>query len=62
MPIIEILVVLVICGTVLYLVNQFLPMAQPIKVVINVIVVLCLCIWLLQVFGVTNWSMPRGRG
>ncbi len=55
---IEILVTLVVVGVVLYLVNAFVPMAPPIKTVINVLVILCLCVWLLNVFGITNWNLP----
>ena len=51
---IEIIVVLVICGVVLYLVNQYVPMAPPIKTIVNVLVVLLLCLWLLNAFGIVN--------
>jgi len=56
MSIISLLVVLVIAGVVLYLVNAYVPMVQPIKVVINVIVVLVLCVWLLEAFGITSFG------
>lgn len=46
------LVVLVIVGICLYLVETYIPMAQPIKIVIRVIVVLFLVIWLLSLIGV----------
>ena len=52
--VIEIIVVLVICGVVLYLVNQYVPMAPPIKTIVNVLVVLLLCLWLLNAFGIVN--------
>ena len=51
---IELIVVLVICGVVLYLVNQYVPMAPPIKTIVNVLVVLLLCLWLLNAFGIVN--------
>lgn len=51
---IEVIVLLTVVGVVLFLVNQYVPMAPPFKIVINVLVVLCLCIWLLEVFGVTH--------
>jgi hypothetical protein len=53
---IQLLVTLVVLGLVAYLVNTYVPMSPPIKTVVNVIAVLLLCIWLLQVFGVTNWN------
>jgi hypothetical protein len=51
MSIIGLLVLLVVVGVALYLVNTYIPMAQPIKVIINVVVVLFLVIWLLSAFG-----------
>lgn len=50
-PIIQILVVLVIAGVVLWLVESYIPMAAPFKVVIRVVVILLLCLWLLSLFG-----------
>ena len=58
---IEILIVLVVIGVVLWLVETQIPMAQPIKVIIRVIVILGLCIWLLNVFGVTHFAGPSLR-
>lgn len=56
---IGIIVVLVVVGVCLWLVNTYIPMAQPVKTVINVIVVLFLVIWLLNTFGVTHFTLPR---
>lgn len=52
MPIISVLVVLIVLGVVLWLVNTYIPMAPPIKTVINVVVILVLCLWLLSLIGV----------
>jgi hypothetical protein len=41
-----------VVGVVLYLVNTYIPMAAPIKTILMVVVVLILCIWLLNVFGI----------
>ncbi len=54
MPIISIMVVLVIVGLVLYLINTYIPMAKPVKTVLNVVVVLLLCLWLLNAFGIVS--------
>ena len=49
----SILVVLIVVGVCLYLVQTYIPMAQPIKTIITVVVVLALCVWLLSgSFGV----------
>ncbi len=61
MPIINLIVVLVVVGLALYLVNTYVPMAPPVKTILNVVVVLILCIWLLQVFGITGGTIPIRR-
>lgn len=48
---ISIIVALVIVGLVLYLIETYVPMSAPIKTVLRVVVVLILCLWLLQAFG-----------
>jgi len=42
---------LVILGAVLYLVEHFIPMAEPIKIVIRIVVVLILIWYLLRMVG-----------
>lgn len=51
MSIIGIIVVLVVMGVVLWLINTYIPMQPPIKTIINIVVVLFLALWLLQVTG-----------
>ena len=46
------LLLLIVLGVVLYLVEQFIPMAQPFKIVIRVIVVLLLIVALLRLVGI----------
>ncbi len=59
MPIISILITLIIVGVCLYLIQTYIPMAPPIKTVINVVVILLLCLWLLNIFGVgMNYRLP----
>lgn len=58
---IQMLIVLIICGVCLYLVEQYVPMSPPIKTVIRVIVVLLLVLYLLQAFGVSDVAFPRLR-
>jgi hypothetical protein len=52
MPIATILIVLVVAGVALWVINGYIPMAKPVKTLLNVVVVGVLCVWLLQVFGV----------
>ncbi len=48
---IDLLILLVIVGVVLYLVETYIPMAEGFKVAIRVIAILALCIYLLKFFG-----------
>jgi uncharacterized protein YhhL (DUF1145 family) len=57
MSIIGLLILLVVVGVCLYLVNTYVPMAQPIKVILNVIVVLILVVWLLNAFGLLSGNL-----
>jgi hypothetical protein len=57
MSIISVLVVLVILGLALYLVETYIPMSPPIKVVLRVVVILLLVLWLLQAFGIWRGNL-----
>lgn len=52
MPLITIIITLVVAGVVLWAINQYIPMAKPIKNILNIVVVLVLVLWLLQTFGI----------
>lgn len=60
MSLITLVLVLVIVGVALYLIETYVPMSPPIKLVIRVVVVIALVLWLLQVFGV-DLVVPRVR-
>ena len=63
MPLLNLVVVLIVVGFGLYLVNRFIPMASSIKTILNVFVVVCVCVWLLQAVGlwgsVSNLRLPK---
>ena len=52
MSLITIIVTLVVAGVVLWAINTYIPMAAPIKKIINIVVVLVLVLWLLQAVGI----------
>ena len=54
MPLINVVVVLIVVGVLLWLVNTYIPMDGKIKKILNVVVVICVVIWLLVAFGVIN--------
>jgi predicted membrane protein len=51
MPLLNLVVVLVVVGVALYLINRYIPMASSIKSILNVVVVIAVCVWVLQVVG-----------
>ena len=51
MPLINVVVVLIVVGVLLWLVNTYIPMDGKIKNILNVVVVIGVVIWLLQAFG-----------
>ena len=52
MPLINLVIILVVVGVILWLINTYIPMDGKIKRILNVVVVIAVIIWLLQVFGV----------
>lgn len=52
MSLINLVIVLIVVGVLLWLVNTYIPMDGKIKRILNVVVVIVVVIWLLQVFGV----------
>jgi hypothetical protein len=51
MPLLQIVMVLVVVGVLLWLVNRFIPMQGTIKSILNAVVVICVVLWLLNIFG-----------
>lgn len=49
---IHVVLVLIVVGVVLWLINSFIPMARPIKSILNAVVVIAVILWLLSAFGV----------
>ena len=47
MPLLTVVILLIIVGVGLYLINTYIPMAAPIKTILNIVVILVVCIWLL---------------
>jgi len=58
MPLLHIFLVLIVVGVLLWLVNSFIPMARPIKSILNGVAVIVVVLWLLNVFGLFH-SLSR---
>jgi hypothetical protein len=48
---VSMMIVIVILGVCLYFINQYIPMAAPIKTLLTVVVVLVIVLWLLRTFA-----------
>lgn len=48
----SIIIVLIVVGFLLWLVNNYIPMAASIKTILNVVVIIAIIVWLLSIFGV----------
>lgn len=63
MSLISLLVTLVVIGMLLWLVNNYIPMDGKIKSILNIVVVICVVIWLLSAFGILSQTagirLPR---
>ena len=51
MPLIQLVMILIVVGILLWLVNSFIPMQATIKKILNAVVVIALVLWLLNIFG-----------
>jgi hypothetical protein len=57
MPLLQVLMVLIVVGFLLWLVNRFIPMQGTIKSILNGVVVIAVVLWLLNTFGLFR-SLP----
>lgn len=61
MPIIQVAIVLIVVGMLLYAANRFLPMDPKVKQILNAVVLVLLVLWLLALFvpGLWDVRVPR---
>ena len=63
MPLVNLVIALIVVGMALWLINRFIPMASSIKTILNVVVVVAVCVWVLQAVGlwgdVTHFRLGR---
>jgi hypothetical protein len=55
LPIIQVILILVAIGVILWLVNEYVPMQATIKKILNIAVVVLTLIWLLDIVGVFTY-------
>jgi type IV secretory pathway TrbL component len=52
MPLIQLVIILVVVGVILWAINSYIPMQATMKKILNVVVVVAVVLWLLSVFGI----------
>ncbi|MBI3414724.1 MAG: hypothetical protein HY043_05290 [Verrucomicrobia bacterium] len=52
MSLISLVITLIAVGVLLWLVNTYIPMDGKIKRILNIVVVICVVLWLLNAFGI----------
>lgn len=51
---ISLVLTLIVVGVLLWLVNTYIPMDGKIKKILNIVVVICVIVWLLFAFGILD--------
>lgn len=54
MPLVQLVMVLIVVGVLLWMINRFIPMQGTIKSILNAVVVIAVVLWLLNVFGLLH--------
>jgi len=54
MSLIMVALILIVVGVLLWLINTYIPMASPIKAILNIVVVIVVVLWLLPMFGIST--------
>ncbi|XXG19395.1 MAG: Thivi_2564 family membrane protein [Ferrovum myxofaciens] len=54
MPLVQLVIILIVVGVVLWLINTYIPMEVTIKKILNAVVIIAVILWLLSVFGLLN--------
>lgn len=56
---IALLLLIVVLGVCMWLIETYVPMSPPIKVLLRVVVVIIIVLYLLRAFGVATPSLPN---
>ncbi len=58
---IELILVLALVGFIVFLITKYIPMPEPFKMVIYVIVAVVLILYVMRVLNIADIPLPRGR-
>ena len=54
MPLLQVVIVIIVVGVLLWLVNTYIPMQSTLKKILNAVVVIAMVLWLMNVFGLLD--------
>lgn len=54
MPLLQVVIILIVIGVLVWLINTYIPMDSKIKSILNIVIVIAVILWLLNVFGLLN--------
>lgn len=60
MPLVQLLVVLIVFGLVLYLIEAVIPLDPTLRLIIRVVILIAVCLWLLSAVGILTTVRLRG--
>jgi hypothetical protein len=52
MSLVSLVIILIVVGVLLWVVNTYIPMEPTIKKIINIVVIVVVCLWLLSLVGI----------
>ena len=58
---ISLVLTLILIGVLLWLMETYIPMDARIKQLVYIVVIICVVVWLLSVFGVLTYDVPVPR-
>jgi predicted membrane protein len=58
MPLVSLVIALIVVGVALYMINRYIPMASSIKTILNIVVVVAICVYVLRAAGL--WTSIAG--
>jgi len=61
MSLLNLIIVFVVVGLLLYLINQFIPMEARVKQIMNAVVIIILVLWVLSLFFPNLGGIRIGR-
>ena len=63
MDLLQVVVILIVVGLLLWLVNNYIPMDRKIRQILNIVVVIAVILWVLKLFGALSAlrGIPVGR-